>query len=634
VLEQSESSLPDLFRQEIQSIERFDVLTPEEQIPAFTKEWENWTEGRVELVLHPSKYSEHEQTNFLRQLFRDSGATATRPNIAYYEAGPLFVSCRLSRDVILAIAGANPLRTAHPLIFGGLENLRGLPTFTAPRPPDTGTRSTIRVGLFDGGIDPNHALLKGHAEQDEGLSIGFPSTPIGVAHGIAVAGALLYGPLNDYDASKPLPAPPISVVSIRVLPTSDPSDIDLYESIDVIEAAVPVRKDIKTYNLSFGPRGPILDDTISRFTFALDLLASRHKVSFVVAVGNDGAVGSGFDRIQAPSDLVNGLGVGAYTQRDGARIHAPYSCRGPGRECGKLKPDVVAFGGCEHRPIHLVGVSHGTKILNAGTSFASPSVAALSGQAIEGFDRGTALLARALLVHTADHPDGEPDLLLGHGIVASTLGELLGNEKGEVSIVFQGEIGARKSVKLPIMLPPNLLTAGKVTVKWTVAALAPVSPNHPSDYTAMCIEDTFYPNSHVFTYSPKKGALGEKPCRLHSKNDSSEARRLLNLGWKKSTMPISESGNQYPSESERRLRYKWEATVRRVKSKLAISLHDPFLVLHAIPRHGASARLEYAAVVTLSAPNYSGDLYGAVIRRYPALQPVRVRTEAEVRVQI
>ncbi len=631
VLEQSEGALPKPFREEIQRIEKFDLLGANEQLLGFEP---GWTEGRVEVVLHPSRHSEEEQTHFLKELFREQGVPWGRPNVALYENGPLFVSCHLSRNALQALADANPLRTVHPLVFGGFENLRGAPTFPAPPPPNSTTRSTIKVGMFDGGIDVNHPLLRGHAEQDEGLSIKTTAVPEGIAHGTAVAGALLYGPLNDHDTKTPLPAPAVSVVSIRALPTSNPADIDLYESIDIIEAAVPSRKDIKVFNVSFGPRGPILDDMISRFTFALDLLAGAHKVAFCVAVGNDGAAGTGMNRIQAPADLVNGLGVGAYTERKNAKIHAPYSCQGPGRECAKLKPDVVAFGGCDQRPIHLVAVAPGIKVLSAGTSFASPIVAALGGQAAESFERGTALLARALLIHSAEHPDDEPDNFLGHGIVPANLdGLLLCNEK-TVTVIFQGDIAAKKMVKLPIMLPPNVVTSGKVAVKWTVAALPPVAPNHPSDYTAMCIEDTFYPNNQVFTYTPKRDAVGGKPRRLHIRDDAAGIRTLLADGWKKSALPVSESGNQYPSESERRVQYKWEAIVRRSKSKLAGSLHEPFLVLHAIPRHGATSRLDYAAIVTISAPKFTGDLYDAVIRRFTALQPVRLRTEAELRVQI
>ncbi len=630
-LDQSEGTLPRPFREEIQRIEKFDLLGAHEQLLGFEP---GWTEGRVEVVLHPSRHSEGEQAHFLKELFHEQGVTMRRPTVAYYESGPLFVSCHLNRNALQALAGANPLRTAHPLVFGGFENLRSAPTFPAPPPPTATTRSTIKVGMFDGGIDPSHPLLRGHAEQDEGLSIKTTAVAEGIAHGTAVAGAMLYGPLNDHDTKTPLPAPAISVVSIRALPTSNSADIDLYESIDVIEAAVPARKDIKVFNVSFGPRGPLLDDMISRFTFALDLLAVAHKVVFCVAVGNDGAAGAGMNRIQAPADLVNGLGVGAYTERKNGKIHAPYSCQGPGRECAKLKPDVAAFGGCDQRPIHLVAVAPGIKVLSAGTSFASPIVAALGGQAVESFERGTALLARALLIHAAAHPDDEPDNFLGHGIVPANLDGLLRCDEKTVTIVFQGDIAAKKMVKLPIMLPPNLVTSGKVSVKWTVAALPPIAPNHPSDYTAMCIEDTFYPNSQVFTFTPKREAVGVKAKRLHTLGDAAEVKALLADGWKKSVLSVSESGNQYPSEGERRVQYKWEAIVRRSKSKWATSLHEPFLVLHAIPRHGATNRLEYAAIITISAPKFPGDLYDAVIRKFGALQPVRLRTAAELRVQI
>ena len=114
------------------------------------------------------------------------------------------------------------------------------------------------------------------------------------------------------------------------------------------EKAVPARNDIKVFNISFGPRGPIADDSLSRFTYVLDSLAANHKVAFFVPVGNDGGVAN-FNRIQSPSDLVNGIGVGAFTMSGDRPVHAPYSCRGLGRECGKIKPDVAAFGGCENR---------------------------------------------------------------------------------------------------------------------------------------------------------------------------------------------------------------------------------------------------------------------------------------------
>ena len=115
------------------------------------------------------------------------------------------------------------------------------------------------MGVFDGGISSGVPLLQGHAEEDVGLSINTPADAECIDHGTAVAGAVLHGALNGSRASDRLPPPPVYVVSIRALPTSDPLDVDLYESIDVIEKAVPARKDIKVFNVSFGPRGPIKD---------------------------------------------------------------------------------------------------------------------------------------------------------------------------------------------------------------------------------------------------------------------------------------------------------------------------------------------------------------------------------------
>jgi hypothetical protein len=305
-LEVSSASLTEAFRNDIRRIERFDLLTAEEQLQPFLAD-RSWEGGRVELVFHPSGSSREAVFDFVRKLVKP--VKGSRGNFRPYPDGPAFVSCVLGRADLEEIANANPLRTAHPLKFGGFEDLRTAPTSEAPRPPGAGTRSTIRVGIFDGGVDVQHPHLAGHVEQDDSLSINTPADPACVAHGTAVAGAVLYGALNDHEPAKPLPPPPVSVVSVRVFPSSDPTDPDLYEAIDIIEATVPARPDVKFWNVSFGPRGPIWDDTISRFTFALDSLAASHKVGFCVAVGNDGHQDGVWGRIQAPADLVNGLGI-------------------------------------------------------------------------------------------------------------------------------------------------------------------------------------------------------------------------------------------------------------------------------------------------------------------------------------
>ena len=629
VLDIPADKLPKDFREEICRIEQFNLLNGDEQILGFSPSWQ---EGRVELVLHPTLQSYDERIDFLNELLHKSGINWEKATVRDYSGGPTFVSCRITRDGIKALEGANPLRAAHPLEFSGIEELRGQPTLPAPMPPSASTRSTIKVGMFDAGIDASLPLLAGHVEEDVALSIDTEPTASGIAHGTAVAGALLYGPLNSYSHTDQLPTPPISVVSIRALPTSDPNDVDLYESIDVIEDAVPKRKDIKVFAVNFGPRGPILDDILSRFTYVLDSLAVSQKVTFVVASGNDGdASDPDLRRIQVPSDVAHGLGVAAYTVIDGHMQRAFYSCVGPGREAAKNKPDVSGFGGCTKNPIHLVSTTRGHRVLAYGTSFAGPEVARLVAQAAERFERGTALLARGLVIHTALHPDGEPDGYLGHGCVSPTIDDLLSCPEGAVTILFQGAISPKDNVKLPVCLPADL-QGRKCRLTWTVAALTPVDSSHPGDYTCGCIEDTFYPHARIYDFSKRiDGKRKQKTVRL---DDKEQVTALLKDGWKQADFPTTDSGNEYRTEEQLRADCKWEPIVRRRISKMSSSLHDPFIVLHAISRNRPVEQFDYCAIVTIEIPGYDGDLYTNIRQQYSALTPIRVRSEAEIRVSI
>ena len=137
----------------------------------------------------------------------------------------------------------------------------------------------------------------------------------------------------------------------------------------------------------------------------------------------------------------------------------------------------------------------------------------------------------------------------------------------------------------------------------------------------------------IYSVAPGKGQKGSSK-RLHTTSDAAEITRLLSQGWKKSAYPVSESGNDYRDEKARRLDCKWEPLVRRSISKVAKNLNDPFLTLRAIARNQARDRFEYVAVVTLQARKFDGDLYQVIRERYPALAPIRLRTEAETRVQI
>ncbi|YCM46796.1 S8 family peptidase (plasmid) [Verrucomicrobiaceae bacterium 227] len=631
-LDAAESRHTDAFKNEIRSIEAITLLTPEEKIAAFALE-KDWKEGRVELVLHPSSFGKDPQLDFISDLLFGGKNHQENFRSASYENGPTFISCRLTRDQLEEISLANPLRSAQPLRFSGLTSVRAASSFPLPPPAVDGGKSRVTVGLFDGGIDSNHPYLVGHATEDEDLSIQTEPDDDCVSHGTAVAGILLYGALNGAPSDTPLSPPKVAVESFRVLPTSDPLDIDLYESIDVIENVVPRKPNIEFYNVSLGPCGPILEDNISRFTYALDLLAHRHKVGFCVAVGNDGDKGPVYGRIQAPSDMVNGLAIGAHSDATGEALAAPYSCVGPGREGAKNKPDLVAFGGCEDKPFHLLSSDYSSKALAQGTSFSAPLATTLAAQTSARVSVGNPLLSRAFLVHRARSQGLRFSDAMGHGTLSEDIDQLLTCPDNEVCILYNGEIQSTKSIKIPLLLPTDLVEAGKVEFSWTLAILPKPDPLSASDYTGICIEDKFYPHSKKFSLNPPKDQKHLKSRQLHLDDDAAEITSLQSDGWTLSKLPKSDSGNIYADERRRKLNLKWEPLVRRRNGKNAASIHEPFLVFHAIPRGNEREIVQFSTLVTMRA-SADVDLYQAIQTRYPALQPIQLRTEADLRIQI
>jgi len=626
-LNQPLSSLSKAFQQDIQKIERFDILDAFERLQGF----EDWVEGRVELVFHPTRSSRETQLSFIDNLFEEYRVDADKVRISLYKDGPSFVSIPLDANTLPALQECNPLRSAHPLSSIQLQPIRSASGLGAPLQPNIKGRSSIIVGMFDGGVDTSVSAISPYVVQDSGHSLATLPKSEYVSHGTAVASAILFGSLDTYSANEPLPIPKVSVASFRVLPTSDPEDEDLYEVIDLIERVVPMRQDIKIFNLSIGPDGPIIEDQISRFTFALDRLAIERGVTFVCAVGNDGET-QDYDRIQSPSDMVHGLGVGAYTFSNDLRTHAPYSCKGPGREGAKVKPDCLAFGGCEKRPFQVFDTG-GNRAFTSGTSFAAPQASRLAGLVRGLFDQASGLLTRVLLAHVASHPQSTSDPRCGWGMLPDNWQDLLYTKNGSVTVVFQGTFVPGKYHVLPIPIPEKTELPGKVSFHWTIGALTPVNINHPGDYTTCCIEDTFHPDDRVHNYS-FKDEFGKRLQRdLHEILHKDLIETLLKAGWKKSPFPITK-GAKRSEQDLRSTDLKWDTLVKRQTVKFGNKLHKPCLVLHTMQRREEIPRFDYAVALTISAPQFEGDLYTEAVTRYPILQPIRLRAETDIIVNI
>lgn len=627
LLDSGDSILTESFKNDIRKIEELSLLKTNEVIQGFEPEW---TEGSVEFVLHPYDEDNDVMLEKFKKNLVELGVREETIKLKVYEGGPNFVSAIVNKNIVNNIADFNPLRTVHPLKLKFFPQLRGSDSNSHSFLPPLGkTISQIKVGVFDGGINPTHPFLQKFSKENQ--SIGSIPIADGINHGTAVAGVILYGDLNQYEDNTQLEDPVIFVESFRVLPLNDPTDFDLYEAIEFIEQVVPSRNDIDVYNLSFGPVGPILDDEISRFTYSLDALAWNYQKLFVVAVGNDGEQPSPYNRIQAPADMVNGLGVGAYTYEYGNanKVKASYSCIGGGREGCKVKPDVVAFGGDRRHPMHLLNAAdETTRWLSAGTSFSAPLVSSKAAEILGRCNRFTPIVARALIIHAAQNPN-QVDDELGYGIIDQDVDDILKCDSNKVNIIYSNSMNPTGLAKLPIPLPLNASIASDVHLSWTIATSSKANALHVEDYTESAIEDTFYPHDKKYKFTKNGGGK-----TLNIIDAQEEIQQLLNEGYVQGGLPVSGSTEQYQTELARRGELKWDTVVKKWKRMRVSSLENPFLVLHGMGRNGSTDRIDYAVVVTISVPKYQGNLYEEILNEFKVLEPIDIRSRNEIMIQL
>ena len=624
------------WRNQIGSIHSLDLLSPEEKIMGFPNDWEN---GVVEIVLHPIN---NQRGKMISIFYETIGIPQERTAIKSYEGGLTFISAKCNRDEIEKIKRFNPLRALHPLGRIKIGPLRSNVRFEAPTVVPAKRKSKITVGVFDGGADESVPLLRGYTKTYK--CVESPSDPEYLAHGVAVCGAVLHGNLAGKSKSDILPIPSVSVDSFRVLPLKDTADFEaalgLYEAIDVIETTVKDRPDIKLYNLSFGPQGAIIDDSISRFTYVLDRLTydvAEGEINplFGIAVGNDGDLEDPFNRIQAPADMVNGLGIGAFSYTpDGQKTRASYSCIGAGREGAKVKPDFLEFGGSPENPFVLVGTQPNTLSSGSGTSFASPLAVGKIGRLMAQCEKIVPHLGRTLLIHNASIDEGLSQDEQGYGFCIENVDDILTCEDKKVTILYSGTLEPTQTVKLPIFAPEINSVRGNVKITWTIAAIVDPCANDPDAYTNNCIEDVFIPHELVYHFT--KQGFYKYRLNLSKPEDAIKAGELLSKGYNRSEFPVSKPAKRSWNETDlRMIDLKWDTVIRKGQSMRGSSLLNPHLTLRAIGRNEYEVReLKYFVAITLDAPRYVGSLYDAILQNYQNLIPIEIRSANRVMVEI
>lgn len=612
----------DIWKKQIQSINVIDLLKPEEKIMGFEEEW---AEGTVEFVLHPIPSSTQDE---VEQFFSYSGIDIRNARTKTYDDGITFISASCSLKNLERIKVFNPLRAAHPLGKVSISEIRGVTGSSCPTVYPFTKQPEVHVGVFDGGVEASHPLLDGYVTDI--TCTKEKAIEYYVSHGTGVCSALLYGNLAGKTGHDVLETPCVSIDCYRVLPLHNKADIDLYEVIDQIEAIVP-GSDTKLYNLSLGPRGAIIDDSISRFTYALDKLSYEVPQDdinplFVVATGNDGELPAPLNRIQSPSDIVNGIGVGAYTyDYDGNRVPASYSCSGPGREGAKTKPDLLEFGGSIDRPFIIPNIDKTSLSATAGTSFAAPVITGKIGKLMAMSDSIVPHMGRVLLLHNAVLDKSFTKDNQGFGFCPDDISDLLECYDNRVSIIYSGTIIPSQTLKLPIFAPGINEVHGNVSISWTVATVVAPYANDPDAYTNNCLEDVFTPHSMVYSFS--KTGKGSKKLNLLNPNDIRKVRQLIDSGYRQSSVPVSHPAKKLWNEEDLRAGdLKWDTIIHKEIRMRGSSLFDPSLTLHAIGRNGFEKdEIRYYVVVTIDAQNYSGKLYDSILQTYQNLAPIEIR---------
>lgn len=548
----------------------------------------------LEVVLHADE-SDQTILHDFEEYARSCGGIVSTSQ-AYRVPGLIFVPVAVSREQLESLAEYSPLRA-----------MRRMPEMRINRPSIRHAVSGPAVDLpLEGPLDPNMRV----AVFDAGLGITdfskwcseyvhtgtAASSAEYLGHGVDVTSTVLFGHIAP-DADK-LDRPKFSVDHHRVIGPSD-KDVDLYAVMHRVDKILAEGR-YSFGNLSLGPALPIDDDQPHAWTCMLDAHLSHGKMLLTVAVGNEGNIQGPMGRVQSPADAVNALAVGAADSEQFLWNRADYSCRGPGRSPGRVKPDGLVFGGTSAQPFRVFNPYQGGLSGVQGTSFAAPYVlraAADAAVASETTLSSTAL--RALLIHHAEKSDHHRLEEVGWGRLPTRVEDILRCEDNQATVLYQGSLEPAVPLRARLPIPP-LPMGTSVSISATLCFCSPVEPAHPVNYTKHGLTIVFRPTGP------------------------------------KSSLPFFSRGN-YESEQELRSDgHKWETILHHVESFKSHELADAYFDIEHGARDGGmpikkakAKNLPYVLVITLTLDT-SFPLYNAVLQRFQTLQPIRLRQQLRI----
>ncbi|KWF02634.1 S8 family peptidase [Burkholderia pseudomultivorans] len=591
---------PAVVQQELTEIESIDWIAPEEKFKGALPE--DAEQHSFEVALHAGSKEEDIVAAFAA-FAKKSGARADLGR-RIQVGGLTFVPVRASPDAMRKLTAFTFLRVARPMpaIRAAIPNVvrQSQPDIVCELPPPGVLDASERVAIFDGGLgtDDLNPWVKEIVFDDTKSTHGQL-----LMHGNEVTSTFLFG--RPTAKSTKLPQPFLAVDHYRVLSPASGRDPDLFDVLLRIKAALDTG-DYKFANFSLGPHMPIDDGEVHAWTATLDQLCARYGIFATVAVGNDGEA-EGANRIQPPGDMVNALAVGAADSSGVKWKRAKYSCVGPGRSPGYVKPDGVAFGGSDAEPFAVFNPLLGSVVGVQGTSYSAP----LALRTAAGVDASTTLelssiALKALMVHHAERSRSHKREEVGWGRFKESMTGILECAPETVTVIFQATLAKGEYRRCPIPFP-DVALPGAVEIKATFCLHADTDPEHAVNYTRSGMGVVFRP----------RFGLNEADTTEFFGMDS-----------------------QY-TKTERQLRdgaHKWETTLhRRREFREPNSLVGPvFDVEYHAREAGRSVRkipsapdVSFALVVTIKAEGVT-DIYNLVRQKYRVLLPVELRVGVDL----
>ena len=424
----NEDKLNQSLKDDFITLENISTLTTSDKIKSFN----NDEIVAVEIALHTPNTPSGIVDAF--EIFAKQNGVFVDKERSISVKGLTFIPAKASKNMALKLAEFSFLRTLRelPQLRCNDPIMLRSPTNSSPLslPPEGAINPDLKVAVFDGGLGINN-----FAPWVKEYTFGNGSTCAQLlSHGQDVTSTVLFGVMNN---TKKLSVPYCNIDHYRVLDSDiNNTDIDLFDVLIRIKTVLEQTK-YDYINLSLGPRLPIDDDDVHAWTSTLEEILAKSGALCTVAVGNDGHLPESLHRIQPPSDLVNGLSVGAATSLSDDWERCLYSCIGPGRSPGYIKPDGVAFGGHAGEPFQIYSPMSNGIVNNAGTSFAAPLVLRQA-IALSTFLQYniTPLTAKALLVHHAEPKDFSRHEI-GWGRFPNDINDIIYCSDDEVKVIYQ-----------------------------------------------------------------------------------------------------------------------------------------------------------------------------------------------------